>query len=342
MLTPADKKQCFRLRSISAALLIPGVLLCLTSCKKQENISGSPEKITIAYSTASNAMLVYIAFAKGYFAEEGLDAMPQPHAFGKLALNSVIEGKADIATVGDTPIVFAVMNGKKITTLATIQTSNQDEAIVARRDRGIAKPADLRGRNIGVPFATTADFFLNTFLRAHGLERNQVELIDMKPVEMAAALDQGKVDAVSAFNPTLKQLEKGLGKNGIVFFGETFYTEFFCVAANQEYVKKKPGTIKKFLRALLKAEIFARQHDAEARQLVAAFLKMDRAMLDEIWEILTLKVSLDQALLVNFEDQTRWVLKNKLTAETNMPNYLEYIHIDGLKAVKPEAVRIIR
>ncbi|MHB8882568.1 MAG: ABC transporter substrate-binding protein [Thermodesulfovibrionales bacterium] len=312
------------------------------SCNKPEKAAGPREKITIAYSTAVNAILVYIAFAKGYFAEEGLDVTPQPHAFGKPALNAVIEGKADLATVADTPIVFAVMNGKKITTLAVIQTANKDNAIVARQDRGIAKPADLKGRKVGVTLGTNADFFLGAFLLSHDLDRGKVKIIDLKPDEMAAALEAGKVDAVSVFNPTLNLLKKGLGKKGTVFFGESLYTENFCVVAMQEYARKHPEAITKILRALLRAETFVQQNPEEARRLVADFINIDRALLDEIWSIFTTQVTLDQGLLVDFEAQTRWALKNQLTDGTSMPNYLGYIYFDGLLAVKPEAVRIIR
>jgi NitT/TauT family transport system substrate-binding protein len=35
-------------------------------------------------------------------------------------------------------------------------------------------------------------------------------------------------------------------------------------------------------------------------------------------------------------------MKNKLTDKTVMPNFAEYIHVDSLKAVKPEAVRMNR
>jgi ABC-type nitrate/sulfonate/bicarbonate transport system substrate-binding protein len=94
--------SCLRNLLLLPLLCLP-LILC-TSCDKQPRTSGPPKKITIAYSTAANAILVYIAFAQGYFAEEGLDASPQPHAFGKPALNAVIEGKADLATVADTPI----------------------------------------------------------------------------------------------------------------------------------------------------------------------------------------------------------------------------------------------
>jgi len=315
---------------------------CMLGCKPAQKQIGPREKVTIAHWTGLSAAPVHIAFAKGYFAEEGLDVIPQPHPFGKLALAAVIEGKADIATVGDTPIVFAVMNGKKITTLAAIQTSNKDEAIVARRDRGITQPADLKGKIIGVTLGTTAHFFIDSFLLAHGIEKEKVILVNMKPAEMAVALEKGKVDAVSTFNPTVKQLEKHLGGNGVLFYGESLYTETFCVAATQEFAKKNPEAVKKFLRALIKAETFIKEHPKEAQNLVADFIKMDKTELADLWNILTFRVTLDQALLVDFEDQTRWILKNRLSSGTRMPNYLEYIHTDGLGAVKPNAVTIVR
>jgi ABC-type nitrate/sulfonate/bicarbonate transport system substrate-binding protein len=323
-------------------LAVLAVIICFnTACRPQKQV-GPPEKITIAHSTASNAILVYIAFAKDYFREEGLDATPQPHTFGKPALQAVIDGKADIATVGDTPIVFAVMNGKKILTLAVIQTANKNEAIVVRRNRGIAKPSDLKGKKIGLTLGTTGHFFAEAFLLANGIDTKHIKIVDMKPDEMPAALAKGKVDAVSSWNPTLMQLMKKLGSEGIIFFNESLYTEHFCVVAGQEYVKKNPEAIKKVLRALLKAETFAREHPEESRRLVADFIKTDKIILDETWDIFTLRVTLDQALIVDLEDQTRWAIKYQLTARRDVPNYLDFIYMDALSAVKPEAVRIIR
>jgi NitT/TauT family transport system substrate-binding protein len=217
-----------------------------------------------------------------------------------------------------------------------------DNAIVARRDRGIAKPADLKGKRIGVTLGTNADFFADAFLLGHGIDREKVKIIDMKPDAMAAALGAGRVDAVSTFNPTLNLLKKGLGNKGIVFFGESVYTEKVCVAAMLDFVKKHPETVKKALRALVRAETFVQQNPVEARRLVADFLKLDKALLDEIWPILTTRVKLDQAMLVDLEEQTRWVLKKGLTACKDMPNYLDFIYVDGLLAVKPEAVSILR
>ena len=53
-------------------------------------------------------------------------------------------------------------------------------------------------------------------------------------------------------------------------------------------------------------------------------------------------VSLDQSLIAAMEDEARWMIKNNLTREKQIPDFMNYIYVDGLKAVKPEAVKIIR
>jgi NitT/TauT family transport system substrate-binding protein len=40
------------------------------------------------------------------------------------------------------------------------------------------------------------------------------------------------------------------------------------------------------------------------------------------------------------EDEARWLIKNRLTAETAMPDFLDHIYADGLRAVSPEAVDV--
>ena len=52
--------------------------------------------------------------------------------------------------------------------------------------------------------------------------------------------------------------------------------------------------------------------------------------------------SLDQSLITAMEDEARWMIKNNLTTEKQVPDFLNYIYVDGLKAVKPGAVNIIR
>jgi NitT/TauT family transport system substrate-binding protein len=121
---------------------------------------GQPEKVTIAYATLTDAALPIVAQMRGYSFEEGLEVTPRLHPYGKLALQDVLEGKADFATAAETPVMFAIMNGEKVAIIATIETTNQVNAIVARKDRGINALEDLRGRKIAVTLGTDHGLFL--------------------------------------------------------------------------------------------------------------------------------------------------------------------------------------
>jgi len=330
-------------RTAAFTLAILAVITWSASgCNPSPKQAGPREKITIGFPTTPNAIIVCVAFAKGYFAEEGLDVTPQPHAFGKLALNAMIDGKADLAVSGDTPIVFAIMNGSKIATIATVQTSNRSVGIVARRDRGIEKPADLRGKSIGVTRETTGDFFVYSFLLFYGVDGKLAKQIDMKPDEMAEALRTGRVDAVSTWPPYLKQLQEGLGGKGVLFSGGMVYTEFFCVSGRQDFLKKNPETTKKVLRALIRAETFVKERPDESSRLVAGFLKMDKADLDAIWGKFSCNVSIDQALVLGMEEQIRWLARIRSVAPGDVPKYLDFLYVDGLASVRPDSVRMIR
>jgi NitT/TauT family transport system substrate-binding protein len=177
--------------------------------------TGPPGKLTVAISTALNPALVKIAEAKGFFREEGLDITLQPHTFGKLAIESLLAGKADLATATETAIMFATMRGARFSILATIQTSTKNDAIIARKDRGIVSAADLKGRRIGLTLGTSVDYYLDAQLVMESMGRMDVEIVDLKPEEMADALLQGEVDAVSTFSPFVTNIHKALGDRGI-------------------------------------------------------------------------------------------------------------------------------
>jgi len=61
-----------------------------------------------------------------------------------------------------------------------------------------------------------------------------------------------------------------------------------------------------------------------------------------IWPEHQFSLSLDQSLIAAMEDEARWMIKNNLTREKEIPDFMKFIFMDGLEAVKPEAVNIIR
>ena len=64
--------------------------------------------------------------------------------------------------------------------------------------------------------------------------------------------------------------------------------------------------------------------------------------METVWSQNQFSLSLDQSLIVAMEDEARWMIKNDLTTEKQVPNFVDHIFTKMvLKQVKPEAVNII-
>jgi NitT/TauT family transport system substrate-binding protein len=126
-----------------------------------------------------------------------LEVKTNLHPYGKPALQDVLEGRADFATCAETPVVFAVMKGERVSIIATIQTTNQENAIIARRDRGIGAIGDLKGRKIATTLGTHG-LFPGRHIEAW--HRRSGHPYRPAAEEMPDALARGDVDAISAFH----------------------------------------------------------------------------------------------------------------------------------------------
>ena len=323
-------------------------MLTLSGCEKPPVTAGTSgstparQKVTIALVNQPQSTLIFVAMKKGYFSDEGLDVHPLLQSFGKAALQTMIEGKADFATSAETPIMFSILRGDGIFVVANIETSTANDAVVARVDAGISKPADLKGKRIGFMPGTTIDFFLDSFLTAQGLTRQDITPVPLKPDEVLDALLTKKADAVAAWNYPLTQIKRQLGAQAVTFYDRQIYTEHFNIAAMQDFVRQNPQTVTALLRGLVRAQAFVDDHANEAQDIVAEAIKVEKDLVEEVWNVMSYQVRLDQNLTITLEDETRWAMKNKLTDQTVMPGYVSFIYVDALKAVKPGAVRMDR
>ncbi len=331
------------MKNPAAAAATLAVIVCICACTRTDSSPSGPHpKITIAYSATTDSVLAEVAYVRGYFSEEGLEVNVRKHPYGKLALQDVLEGKADFATVAETPVMFAIMGGEKISVITTIESSRSGNAIIARKDRGVRTLEDLRGKSIGVTSGTTSDFYCDALMATYGILRNSVKILNIKAEKISEALADGDIDAASTFSPYTIQAQRKLGDLAVALKDENVYTWTFNVVAKQDFIRNNPAVVKKLLRALVKAEEFIMRHEAEAQKIVSDFGGIDAAIVRDIWDKTTFGVSLDQSLLLALEDESRWAITNKLTSAAKVPNYMDFIYTDGLLSVKPAAMKILR
>jgi taurine transport system substrate-binding protein len=121
-----------------------------------------------------------------------------------------IAKELDFGALGSSPVargLSAPLNiGYKVAFVLDVAGDN--EALVVRNGTGVNAIADLKGKRIGTPFASTAHYSLLAALNQNGLSANDVQLVDLQPQAILAAWDRGDIDAAYSWLPTLDQLRK--------------------------------------------------------------------------------------------------------------------------------------
>ena len=286
---------------------------------------------------------VWIAENKGYFEEEGLNVRIREFGSGRTALATMLnEGHLDMVTVAQTPVMFSSFSRSDYAIIAAMVSSDNDVKVLVRQDRGITTPLHLRGKKVGITNGSTGHFFLALFLAYNRLALSEVETIDLEASLLPQALAEGRVDAICTWEPHILNAKALLGKKALILHGQNIFREDFYFVANKTFMKNGPQVLRSFLKAIAKAEKFIQGNRLQSIDIVSKRLRLDKTLTASIWGEFEFRMMLDQAILITLEDEARWAIREKLTEATTVPNYLNFIHVDALEDVKPEAVTVIR
>jgi NitT/TauT family transport system substrate-binding protein len=299
-------------------------------------------KVTIAVPTQINSAPMIVASAQGLFEKANVEVVTQPFLLGKDALKSVLDGKADLAVVADTPFMFAVFGGNDVVILACISQGRRALAVVAHADHGISKPQDLAGKSVGLTMGANFPYFLDAMLESNRVDSASIKRVNLKTEESITAFKAGAVDAAVVFQPYLAQLQIELGTKMQTFYAEDVYAFRFMLVGKPAYIDSHPEEVERILKALMMANQAIRSDPEKARKQVGEVVKVDDAIMSKLFEPADYEISLDQAMLTALDDQTRWAMKQNIVKAGPMPNYLSLLKYKNLEAVSPAAVRIVR
>ena len=300
------------------------------------------ESVTIGYAPFETLALLWTAEDRHFFSRNGLHIISRKYDTGVGALDGVVRGEADVAVgTAEFPLVGSAFRKERIRTLGSIDKIEFIH-VVGRKDRGIEKVSDLKGKKVGTTLRTVAHFYLGRFLTLNDMTMKDITLVDLKtPAEWVDAIVTGKIDAIATTQPSINKIIDRLGANAVVWPAQNYQPMYSLIISTDKWIMHHPELITRFLKSLAQAEEYVNRHRAEAKDIVRKRLNLDAAYMETVWSQNQFSLSLDQALITIMEDEARWVISNTLTTEKTVPNFLDYIHMDGLKTVKPEAVSII-
>lgn len=239
----------------------------------------SAEKTRVKYGLAwlvnGGKVPWLVAKEKGYYAQEGLEVEISRGYGSAEGVKRVLAKQSDLAEVDAAPVVLARAKGISVK-LVEIIYEEHPMCIWSLKRSGIKTLKDLEGRSLALPPFGVAPVLFPILAKINGIDASKVKLIKVAPAGTAAVLIGGKVDATVQWMGGQLQLEakaKPLGGLAaglcIADLGLDIYSHGTVVT--EGYIRDHPDTIRKFLRATLKARRYSKAHPNEAIDILLKY-----------------------------------------------------------------------
>ena len=197
-------------------------------------------------------------------------------------IKAMASGDVQIGEVGSSPLTAAASQGQDIKLFWIIDDIADAEALIVRNGSGVNSVKDLKGKKVATPFVSTAHYQLMAIMKLEGLDAKTVNVMNMRPPEIAAAWERGDIDATFIWDPVLSKIKgngKAIASSGSI--GAKGYPTFDGIAVNAKWAAEHEGFMVALVKALAAADADYRANaakwtvDSAQAKAVAKWTKAD-------------------------------------------------------------------
>ena len=217
--------------------------------------------IKIRYNEVVHSILyapAYVAMAKGYFAEAGLDVAMTTAQGGDKSMAALLSDGADIALIGpETAIYVQISDSPTKARIFCGLTATDGFILVGREKVDKFDWKMLKGKEIlGFRPGSTPLLYLEAALRKNGLDpQTDVKLSNNVgiPARVGSWL-AGQNQYAIFIEPDASQLEIDGKAHYLASIGETVgFADYTAFMASEKYIRDHPATVQSWTNAILKA-----------------------------------------------------------------------------------------
>ncbi len=170
-------------------------------------------------------------------------------------IKAMASGDVQIGEAGSSPIVAAASQGQDIKLFWILDDIADAEALIVRNGSGINSVKDLAGKKIATPFVSTAHYQLMAIMKVNGVDARKVNVMNLRPPEIAAAWERGDIDAAFIWDPVLTKI-KGNGKmiESSKSIGAKGFPTFDGLIVNAKWAAEHEGFMVQLVKILAKAD----------------------------------------------------------------------------------------
>ncbi len=262
-------------RSRSGWLLASVALLASGACQEKDNGNGSNSPgattlpvVKIAINTWPGLGPFYVAHAKGFDREEGVDLQVVMTENTEARTSSLISGEVDLVGITLDNIVISRARGLPLVVVGKSDISFGGDGIIAKPE--IRSVRDLKGKRVACPEGLPSHFLLLYLLRQNGMGPSDIKLVPADDGGQAAFLfTSGNADAAVTWDPWISQTEKLAGGHVLITTREVPGLLLGIVAANKDLLPERAERIARAMRAWFKAVDYTKAHPEETAAIMS-------------------------------------------------------------------------
>ncbi|WP_265532417.1 ABC transporter substrate-binding protein [Pseudomonas saponiphila] len=184
-------------------------------------------------------------------------------------------GALDLGFLGDSGFLFLAAKQAPVKLIGVSRQNPDTIALLVPKDSPVKSIADLKGKKVAYwPGAWSQQLTLRALEQA-GLPENHVEFVKLMPIDAAAALPQGSIDAFPVWEPYISQQIVFSGARPILT-ARNLMPGLSAVAASTAAIDAKHAAIADFLVRLKKARQWVDTHTDEYADLWAKKANLDQ------------------------------------------------------------------
>lgn len=229
------------------------------------------EKVTVAgwSKPITEITPLLVEEDKGFYRAQGVDLGYIPGAGGGDAIRNILSGQADVAFTDPGSFFSALDKGEKLRAIYDIYPQNVFN-VVSLKSSNITKPADLKGKKIGV-YSLSSGTRQNLLVLLHqaGLSESDVTIVVTGLLNFAPLL-QGQVDATAATDTgLLVGRRRGVGDVNVMEVKNHLNVSSDMFVVREEVYQQKKALLKRFLKAYRDSAAWMIASPDEAARLAA-------------------------------------------------------------------------
>lgn len=200
------------------------------------------------YQTNVWGMPTYYLLRSGLLEKHGVKFEEFAVPSGNLTMQQMVARQVDMGTYAGPSFTIGHDKGGLVA-IAMIEYVGKTARVMARKDLGITKVADLRGKKVANQSgSSTGNIFVDQIAKGAGLGKGDYQEIRMDVNNMVSAMAAKTVDAMVNVEPYNAIAEaEGLASTVVDFYSFDKLPVF--MAATPEFVEKSPDTVVAYLKA---------------------------------------------------------------------------------------------